>query len=130
LTPLQPLKFDVSESNKGKYWRRVVGLYTELELTKLNDLLPALAGVVECEMSRSEREDDVCMAGMWKSSTLEDLIFYVFYQRDRAHYPSSTTEARGLGFGDLLFALYTRQVRVKDASSKMREVQSVRLTCA
>jgi hypothetical protein len=73
---LQVLKLDINESNRGHHWRRVVEIYTALKLTNPNDLLPALAGVVEREMRRSERQDDVYIAGMWKSSILEDIAWY------------------------------------------------------
>jgi hypothetical protein len=55
-------------------WRKIVCTYTGLQLTRSSDLLPALAGIVEREMSR--RDDDVYVAGMWKKTLLDDLAFY------------------------------------------------------
>ncbi|KAH7086718.1 tol protein, partial [Paraphoma chrysanthemicola] len=55
-------------------WTRFVQLYSGMRFTKSGDRLPALAGIVEREGLR--RKDDMYVAGMWKSTLLQDLGFY------------------------------------------------------
>ncbi|KAH7386841.1 heterokaryon incompatibility protein-domain-containing protein, partial [Phaeosphaeria sp. MPI-PUGE-AT-0046c] len=71
-TPAIPLKMSLADPTLS--WRKIVCTYTGLQLTKTSDLLPALAGIVEQEMRR--RKDDTYVAGMWKSTLLDDLAFY------------------------------------------------------
>jgi hypothetical protein len=66
-----PFKFVYSQPNQS--WHRLVEPYTALMFTRSSDILPALAGIVAREMLR--RPDDIYVAGMWKSSLLEDLVF-------------------------------------------------------
>jgi hypothetical protein len=55
-------------------WRLLIETYTALNFTKENDLLLALAGMATHHMRL--RCADTYVAGMWKSSLLEDLTFY------------------------------------------------------
>jgi hypothetical protein len=54
-------------------WRTIVILYSNLELTKSSDKLPALAGLAE--YMRSPRNDEY-LAGLWKRSLVSDLLWY------------------------------------------------------
>jgi hypothetical protein len=54
-------------------WRLLIENYTKLNFTKESDLLPALAGMAEHQMRL--RPGDTYIAGMWKNSLLEDLLF-------------------------------------------------------
>jgi hypothetical protein len=60
--------------NPGAGWRNFIRTYSRLQFTKISDRLPALAGIVAREMR--ERLGDTYIAGMWKSTLLDDLAFY------------------------------------------------------
>jgi hypothetical protein len=66
-----PIKTRCDEPVVG--WQALVNAYTALQFTNNSDLLPALAGIVEREMSR--RKHDLYIAGMWKDSLVDDLGF-------------------------------------------------------
>ncbi|KAF2823903.1 HET-domain-containing protein, partial [Ophiobolus disseminans] len=72
VNPWDPLKFRRDDSRTS--WRHLVESYSRLLLTKSDDRLPALAGLVERQMER--RQEDIYVAGMWKKSILDDLAFY------------------------------------------------------
>jgi hypothetical protein len=67
-----PFKFEISHADRS--WQRLVESYTAMKFTRSSDVLPALAGIVAREMLR--RPDDIYVAGMWKSSLLDDLAFW------------------------------------------------------
>ncbi|KAH8795021.1 hypothetical protein F5882DRAFT_288403, partial [Hyaloscypha sp. PMI_1271] len=55
-------------------WRDIVRAYTELELSYARDKLAALAGIAKKFMQI--RPHDTYFAGLWKSSFIEDLLWY------------------------------------------------------
>jgi hypothetical protein len=65
------MKFKSSPSSPKHAWRKIVEEYSFLNLTYETDRLAAVAAVVKREMQI--RPADVYIAGMWKSSLLEDL---------------------------------------------------------
>jgi len=54
-------------------WKAMVTMYSALDLTYVDDRLPAIAAIVEREMRH--RKDDTYIAGMWVSSLLVDLLW-------------------------------------------------------
>ncbi|KAH7087535.1 heterokaryon incompatibility protein-domain-containing protein, partial [Paraphoma chrysanthemicola] len=76
-----PVKALHLDSKSG--WKEFVETYSALKFTKTTDRLPALAGIVTREMRR--RVDDVYVAGMWKSTLLDDLASYSLTESPRAH---------------------------------------------
>jgi hypothetical protein len=62
-----------SQYNLHASWRLLIENYTRLNFTKESDLLLALAGMAEHQMRL--RPGDTYVAGMWKNSLLEDLLF-------------------------------------------------------
>jgi hypothetical protein len=71
-----------THSNLHKSWRLLIETYTQLNFTKESDLLPALAGIAQHQMRL--RHGDTYVAGMWRNSLLEDLIF-VHYRGRRSN---------------------------------------------
>ncbi|KAK8211808.1 heterokaryon incompatibility protein-domain-containing protein [Phyllosticta capitalensis] len=67
--------FDTSEGLKNvvKTWHNVVEKYSQLSLSKASDRLPAIAGVAK--VMQTFRRDDEYLAGLWRSSLFEDLIW-------------------------------------------------------
>ena len=55
-------------------WKITVEEYSNLQLSFEKDRLPAISAVVQAEMRT--RKDDVYMAGMWRNSLLEDLLWF------------------------------------------------------
>jgi len=56
-------------------WHQIVTTYSGLKLTYENDRLPAIAAIAERELQW--RKEDTYVAGMWTSSLLSDLLWYV-----------------------------------------------------
>ncbi|KAK1758983.1 heterokaryon incompatibility protein-domain-containing protein [Echria macrotheca] len=74
-------------------WPAVVNAFTKRDLTVEMDRLPALAGVVTELLSLTHR-GDTYLAGLWRSSIFEDLLWEV----DLAFTPQSTTWRRPKGY--------------------------------
>jgi hypothetical protein len=67
------MNFKSSPSSPKDAWRKIVEEYTQMNLTYETDRLAAVAAVVKKEMQ--VRPADVYIAGMWKSTLLEDLAW-------------------------------------------------------
>lgn len=64
---------DMSKANIPD-WKTAVEEYSRLHLSFEKDRLPAISAIVQAEMRI--RKNDVYMAGMWKDSLLEDILWY------------------------------------------------------
>jgi hypothetical protein len=79
-----PIKFRPKDTSLS--WQLIIAQYTSLQLTRHTDILPALAGIVEREMAL--RPNDAYIAGMWKSTLLDDLAFHGNGHRTSGKYPT------------------------------------------
>jgi hypothetical protein len=55
------------------YWRRVVEIYSQCQLTRHSDKLPALSGIANAVSA--VRKGDVYLAGLWRNSLALDLLW-------------------------------------------------------
>ncbi|OCK75828.1 HET-domain-containing protein [Lepidopterella palustris CBS 459.81] len=56
-------------------WRKIVAAYSSLKLTFAKDKLPAISGLAK--QMQSHRQDDTYLAGLWRNSLIEDLLWRV-----------------------------------------------------
>ena len=72
-----------SEDNRSRHstWQETVQEYSRLDLTFEGDRLPAIAAIVKDELDA--RENDVYLAGMWRSTLLADLIWSRDWRRGK-----------------------------------------------
>lgn len=65
------------EANLRYWWRRLVVMYSQLHLTVNSDIFPALSGLASQFGQATGQTDGDYVAGCWKSSLLEDLLWIV-----------------------------------------------------
>ncbi|KXJ88992.1 heterokaryon incompatibility protein-domain-containing protein [Microdochium bolleyi] len=73
----------------ARTWRTLVSSYTALDLTKASDRLPAIGGVAR-QMS-SRRFGDDYLAGLWRATLNDDLLWTVQASSDLQPRPLPTT---------------------------------------
>lgn len=66
-----PIKQPMSDAAQG--WQKLVSAYSQLSITYVKDKLPALAAIVTRMMQ--SRPDDEYIAGMWKKTILQDMLW-------------------------------------------------------
>jgi hypothetical protein len=88
-----------NQSNLHASWRLLIETYTQLNFTKESDLLPALAGIAQHQMRL--RHGDTYVAGMWRNSLLEDLIFV--HHRGRRSNTNAPTWSWAAWEGSIIF---------------------------
>jgi len=71
-----------------RWWRQIVSNYMNLNITYPNDILPALSG---CARIFSRLSGDQYLAGLWKSSISEDLVWYIERRGDSSKPEASNT---------------------------------------
>ncbi|KAL1389282.1 heterokaryon incompatibility protein-domain-containing protein [Phyllosticta capitalensis] len=62
-------------------WHDVVTEYSRLSLTRASDRLPAMAGIAK--LTQTIRCNDEYLAGLWKNSLIEDLLWSTWGRRSR-----------------------------------------------
>jgi hypothetical protein len=73
-----------TEDELQSTWRQIVEAHSSTRLTIQSDKLPALAGIAKQFLKR--RPTSTYIAGLWSSSLLEDMLWYVPWQwHDTVH---------------------------------------------
>lgn len=72
---------DLKATGWEDYWKDIVKEYMKLELSKSSDVLPAIAG---CAQALATHLDTTYIAGMWKKTLENELLWYVETQSAEA----------------------------------------------
>jgi len=69
----------------AKLWRYLVEQYSRMSMTLSKDVFPALSGIAK--IFQEVRPQDEHLAGLWRSTILEDLVWNVCWNGDSGRRP-------------------------------------------